>query len=41
MSTKNKPPYSRVIGRSETVAKTLFALGLALLLALIANGFIH
>ena len=34
-ATKSKPTYSRVIKRSETIAKTLLVLGLALLIALV------
>lgn len=35
-----KAHYKRVIKRSETIAKTLLVLGLALLIALIVNGLI-
>lgn len=38
MSHHNKPTYSRVVKRSETIAKTLLVLGLALLLAVICNA---
>jgi hypothetical protein len=38
MSHQNKPTYSRVIKRSETIAKTLLVLGLALLVAALCNA---
>lgn len=38
MSHQNKPTYSRVIKRSETIATTLLVLGLALLLVVICNA---
>ena len=40
MSHQSKRRYTRVIKRSETIAKTLLALGLALLIALIVNGLL-